>query len=224
MSDYYVQQSSECDYLFKVLLIGNSGVGKSCMLMRFSENQFTNHFYNTIGVDFYFKLINLLSNCKQQTYIIPIFQWDTAGQDRFRTITSSYYRGAQGIIIVFDVTDRESFNQIRQWMQEIDKFAAESVNKILVGNKIDSSQRRVSTDEAEVLAKQYNISYIETSAKTNINIENCFSLITRQIIQRVGKPNQNQKSKVGMKLQQNSPQQQTQNKKGGEQDGQCCMS
>ncbi|CAD8161945.1 unnamed protein product [Paramecium pentaurelia] len=218
MSDYYVQQSSECDYLFKVLLIGNSGVGKSCMLMRFSENQFTNHFYNTIGVDFKIKVFQI----DKSTVKLQI--WDTAGQDRFRTITSSYYRGAQGIIIVFDVTDRESFNQIRQWMQEIDKFAAESVNKILVGNKIDSSQRRVSTDEAEVLAKQYNISYIETSAKTNINIENCFSLITRQIIQRVGKPNQNQKSKVGMKLQQNSPQQQTQNKKGGEQDGQCCMS
>ncbi|CAK73115.1 unnamed protein product (macronuclear) [Paramecium tetraurelia] len=207
------------DYLFKVLLIGNSGVGKSCMLMRFSENQFRNHFYNTIGVDFKIKVFQI----DRSTVKLQI--WDTAGQDRFRTITSSYYRGAQGIIIVFDVTDRESFNQIRQWIQEIDKFAAESVNKILVGNKIDSSQRRVSTDEAEALAKSYNISYIETSAKTNINIENCFSLITRQIIQRVGKPNQNQKSKVGMKLQQNSSQsQQTSNKKGVEQDSQCCMS
>ena len=103
--------------MFKILLIGNSGAGKSCILMRYSENQFTNNFYNTIGVDF--KVKNLQIDGKD----VKLQIWDTAGQDRFRTITSSYYRGANGILIVYDCTDKESFENIKTWMSEIDKYA-----------------------------------------------------------------------------------------------------
>ena len=117
------------EYLFKLLLIGNSGVGKSCILMRYADNSFTENFFNTIGVDFKIKTITL------NDQVIKMQIWDTAGQDRFRTLTSSYYRGAHGIIIVYDVTSRDSFDNVRVWMQEIEKFASENVNKLLVGNK-----------------------------------------------------------------------------------------
>nr|CAI44499.1 rab_C38 [Paramecium tetraurelia] len=147
------------DYLFKVLLIGNSGVG--CNNLKIQKSRKTNLEIISIILSelilqiFMLKLQQKIKVFQIDRSTVKLQIWDTAGQDRFRTITSSYYRGAQGIIIVFDVTDRESFNQIRQWIQEIDKFAAESVNKILVGNKIDSSQRRVSTDEAEALGIQF---------------------------------------------------------------------
>ena len=103
------------EYLFKLLLIGNSGVGKSCILMRYADNSFTENFFNTIGVDFKIKTITL------NDQVIKMQIWDTAGQDRFRTLTSSYYRGAHGIIIVYDVTNKDSFDNVRQWMQEIEK-------------------------------------------------------------------------------------------------------
>ena len=106
--------------------------------------------------------------------------WDTAGQERFRTLTASYYRGAQGIIIVFDVTDRETFENVRQWMQEIERFANENVCKVLVGNKCDLTDKRmVSKEEGDELAKTYGIPYIETSAKSNICVEESFITMAR---------------------------------------------
>merc|ERR1712066_1043842 len=112
--------------------------------------------------------------------------WDTAGQERFRTITSSYYRGAHGIIVVYDVTDKESFNNVKHWMQEIDKYAADGVNKLLVGNKCDlSSKKVVSHDEAKELADSLGIQFMETSAKNAHNVEQAFQAMAREIKQRV---------------------------------------
>mmetsp|Transcript_9520 Transcript_9520/g.10680 ORF Transcript_9520/g.10680 Transcript_9520/m.10680 type:complete len:135 (-) Transcript_9520:279-683(-) len=128
-------EAPEYEYLFKLRLIGNSGVGKSCILMRYADDMFTENFFNTIGVDFKIKTISL------NDQVIKMQIWDTAGQDRFRTLTSSYYRGAHGIMIVYDVTSRESFDQVRQWMQEIEKFASKNVNKLLVGNKCDLDEK-----------------------------------------------------------------------------------
>ena len=109
-------------------------------------------------------------------------QWDTAGQERFRTLTSSYYRGAHGIIIVYDVTNKESFDNVRQWMQEIEKFAADSVIKLLVGNKCDLEEKReVAFDEGQELAKQFNVPFLEVSAKNSTNIEETFTKMAGDI-------------------------------------------
>jgi Ras-related protein Rab-1A len=164
------------EYLFKLLLIGNSGVGKSCILMRYADNSFTENFFNTIGVDFKIKTITL------NDQVVKMQIWDTAGQDRFRTLTSSYYRGAHGIIIVYDVTNKDSFDNVKQWMQEIEKFASENVNKLLVGNKSDlEEQRKVTYDEGVELSKKFDIPFLEVSAKNALNVEDTFITMASEI-------------------------------------------
>ena len=112
--------------------------------------------------------------------------WDTAGQERFRTITSSYYRGAHGIIVVYDVTDQESFNNVKQWLHEIDRYAAENVNKLLVGNKSDLTGKRVvSTEQGKEFADSLGIEFLETSAKTSTNVEQAFLTMASQIKARM---------------------------------------
>lgn len=112
--------------------------------------------------------------------------WDTAGQERFRTITSSYYRGAHGIIVVYDVTDMESFNNVKQWLHEIDRYAAENVNKLLVGNKSDLTAKRVvTTEQGKEFADSLGIEFLETSAKTSQNVEQAFLTMASQIKARM---------------------------------------
>jgi len=172
--------TQEYDYLFKLLLIGDSGVGKSCLLLRFADDTYTESYISTIGVDFKIRTLDLSGKtCKLQI-------WDTAGQERFRTITSSYYRGAHGIIVVYDVTDKESFNNVKHWMQEIDKYAADGVNKLLIGNKCDlSSKKVVSYDEAKELAEGLGVNFMETSAKNAHNVEQAFQAMAGEIRARV---------------------------------------
>lgn len=172
--------SSEYDYLFKILLIGDSGVGKSSVLLRFVDNDFTESFISTIGVDFKIRTIRL--NDK----IIKLQIWDTAGQDRFRTIVSSYYRGAQGIIIVYDVSDRQSFHNVRYWMEEINKYANSLCKKILVGNKIDL-KRCVTYEEGSDLAQSLDIPFIETSAKSGSNVDLVFTTLSDLLRSRINK-------------------------------------
>ncbi|XP_075771425.1 uncharacterized protein LOC102458629 isoform X2 [Pelodiscus sinensis] len=129
--------SPEYDYLFKLLLIGDSGVGKSCLLLRFADDNYTDSYISTIGVDFKIRTIEL------EGKTIKLQIWDTAGQERFRTITSSYYRGAHGIIIVYDVTDQDSFSNMHLWLEEIGRYASENVNKLIVGNKNDLTCKKV---------------------------------------------------------------------------------
>jgi Ras-related protein Rab-1A len=165
--------------LEKVLLIGDSGVGKSCLLLRFADNSFNSSFISTIGVDFKVKTMEVNgSKVKMQI-------WDTAGQERFRTITSSYYRGAHAIMIVYDITDQESFNNVRNWLQEIDKFASDNVNKILVGNKSDLPNRQVDTAQARDFAASLGIPFIETSAKTSANVEQAFLKMASDVQKRL---------------------------------------
>jgi Ras-related protein Rab-1A len=161
--------SNEYDYLFKMLIIGDSGVGKSSLMNRFSDNVFSETYINTIGVDFKIRTINI--NGK----IIKMQIWDTAGQERFRTIVSSYYRGAHGIMIVFDITDRESFTNVAMWCEEIKKYAIPNVKTILIGNKADfNTKRQVEYTEAKEYADSMNMTYFETSAKTALNVETAF--------------------------------------------------
>ncbi|EGA79075.1 Ypt1p [Saccharomyces cerevisiae Vin13] len=168
--------NSEYDYLFKLLLIGNSGVGKSCLLLRFSDDTYTNDYISTIGVDFKIKTVEL----DGKTVKLQI--WDTAGQERFRTITSSYYRGSHGIIIVYDVTDQESFNGVKMWLQEIDRYATSTVLKLLVGNKCDLKDKRVvEYDVAKEFADANKMPFLETSALDSTNVEDAFLTMARQI-------------------------------------------
>jgi len=172
--------ASEHDFFFKILLIGDSGVGKSCLLLRFADNSWTDTHISTIGVDFKIKTLEI----DGKTVKLQI--WDTAGQERFRTITSSYYRGAQGIILVYDCTDKESFNNVKQWIGEIERYACENVNKLLVGNKADlADERQVDTNVAKEFAESYGIPFIETSAKTSYNVEKCFVQMAAAIKKRM---------------------------------------
>eukprot|EP00123_Amoebidium_parasiticum_P011708 comp20863_c0_seq4/m.27643 comp20863_c0_seq4/g.27643 ORF comp20863_c0_seq4/g.27643 comp20863_c0_seq4/m.27643 type:complete len:202 (-) comp20863_c0_seq4:355-960(-) len=184
----------EYDYLFKLLLIGDSGVGKSCLLLRFADDTYTESYISTIGVDFKIRTIELDGKT------IKLQIWDTAGQERFRTITSSYYRGAHGIIVVYDVTDMDSFNNVKQWLQEIDRYASENVNKLLVGNKSDLTTKKVvDYTQAKEFADQLGIPFLETSAKNATNVEQAFMTMAAEIKNRMGAPSvQNKDAKVSL--------------------------
>lgn len=154
----------EVDYLFKVLLVGNSGVGKSTIVERYVDDRFNEMHLATIGVDF--KIKSLFVDDKK----VKLQIWDTAGQERFRSITTSYYRGAHGIFIVYDVTNRKSFDEVKNWFREAGIFHILPKNILLVGNKIDFiSKREVSTQEGIELADNMGCSFIETSAKVSLD-------------------------------------------------------
>lgn len=164
------------DYLFKILMTGDSGVGKSCLLLRFVDDTFTESYMSTIGVDF--KIYTLTVDGK----VCKLQIWDTAGQERFATITTSYYRGAHGIIMVYDVTDMASFASIKRWNDEVDKRANETVVKLIVGNKCDMKQRVVDRQTVEEYASSLNVSFLETSAKNDSNVKEAFEVVTRKMI------------------------------------------
>lgn len=168
----------EYDYLFKLLLIGDSGIGKSSLLNRFADDTFAENYISTIGVDF--KIKTVIINDK----VIKYQLWDTSGQERFRTITSSYYRGAQGILVVYSVCDRESFKNVQLWIQEIRRYSCENISTILVGNKCDSPKRQVTYEEGQKLAENLGLQFYETSAKDNINVDLVFTELGKDILQR----------------------------------------
>ncbi|XP_780763.2 ras-related protein Rab-35 isoform X1 [Strongylocentrotus purpuratus] len=199
----------EYDHLFKLLIIGDSGVGKSSLLLRFADNTFSGSYITTIGVDFKIRTIDV----KGEKVKLQI--WDTAGQERFRTITSTYYRGTHGVIVVYDVCSAESFVNVKRWLYEIDQNC-EDVSRILVGNKNDAPERKVvETEDAQKFAEQMNIQLYETSAKENINVEEMFNGITALVLKqklenqaKLNAPNDN--GKVNLE------------KKGKGKKGKCC--
>jgi len=168
------------DYQFILVLIGDSGVGKSCLLLRFADDKWTDSYISTIGVDFKIRTIELDGKT------IKLQIWDTAGQERFRTISSTYYRGAHGIIVVYDVTNRASFDNVVRWLTEIDKYARENVNKLLVGNKADIAEgpdnnRQVQAAEGKSFAESKDIPFLETSAKTGTFVDTAFLMMAHEI-------------------------------------------
>jgi len=164
--------TKDYDYLLKILLVGESGVGKSCLLLRFAEGTFSQSFISTIGVDFKMKKVTLNDR------VVKLQVWDTAGQERYRTIVSSFYRGAHGIILTFDVTDINSFLKVRHWLSEIRKNAPEGTRVLLVGNKSDlQSKRMVDAKEAQSFAEKSGLKYMETSAKEGTNVEEVFTTL-----------------------------------------------
>jgi len=153
----------------KLLMLGDSGVGKSSIICQFAENTFNGNLIATVGVDF--KVKKMLH--KGQHLVLRI--WDTAGQEQFKTITRQYYRGAMGVVLVYDVTDIKTFQHIAYWLRNIQQYASPSVARILVANKVDlESTRQVTTEMGELFARQIGIPYFECSAKDAVKVDAAF--------------------------------------------------
>ncbi|CAH2067106.1 unnamed protein product [Thlaspi arvense] len=166
----------ECDYLFKAVLIGDSAVGKSNLLSRFSKDEFRFDSKPTIGVEFAYRNVHVGDK------IIKAQIWDTAGQERFRAITSSYYRGALGALLIYDITRRTTFENIKKWLFELRDFANPDTVVVLVGNKSDLRQsREVEEDEGKALAESEGLCFLETSAFENVNVEEAFLVMIGRI-------------------------------------------
>ena len=162
-------KNNKYDYLLKILILGESNVGKTCLLSRFIDDTFTLNHINTFGIEFKTKIINL--NDKIIKYQI----WDTSGLERFRRVTESYYKNVNGIIIVYDITDQKLFKSINKWIiKQINNNAKNDIVKVLVGNKTDKEDRVISKEEGENLAKDLGMKFFETSAKQNNNIKQLF--------------------------------------------------
>uniref|UniRef100_A0A914ZNR7 Ras-related protein Rab-43 n=1 Tax=Parascaris univalens TaxID=6257 RepID=A0A914ZNR7_PARUN len=165
------------DFLFKIVLIGDMGVGKTCVVQRFKNGTFIERQGTTIGVDFTMK--TLVIEGKR----VKLQIWDTGGQERFRTITQSYYRSANGIILCYDMTCRQSFESLQRWLDDVSKFAAPNVAKVLVATKADlESERVVESEEGSELAHSQGMCFfVETSARGNVNVENAFLELALQL-------------------------------------------
>ncbi|THD22323.1 RAB2B member RAS oncogene family [Fasciola hepatica] len=194
-------------YLFKYIIIGDTGVGKSCLLLQFTDKRFQPVYDLTIGVEFGARMINL---DKKQ---IKLQIWDTAGQETFRSITRSYYRGAAGALLVYDVTRRETYTHLTSWLEDARQHSSSNMVITLVGNKCDlDARRQVDREEGEAFAREHGLLFLETSAKTAVNVEEAFVSTARAIYERLqdGVLDLNNDA-TGVKI---GPQQPTANRRG----------
>jgi Ras-related protein Rab-2A len=170
------------DYILKLIVVGNSAVGKSNILRWFTDSRFQPTHDLTMGVEFGTKLIS------HQNTVYKIQIWDTAGQEAFKSITRSYYKGSIGCLLVYDITDRDSFNAIPGWLEEIRTACNEHMIIILIGNKIDlESKRKITIDEGQKLADENDLMYCETSSKSGENIDLAFSCVINEIGKKINK-------------------------------------
>ena len=169
--------TTETDAVYKILLLGDSEVGKSCFLMRYADNVFVENYITTIGLDYKLKYVQLDSG-----EMIKVQLWDTAGQDRYRTIAKNYYKGSHGILLLYDITKRNSFENIREWIKDIKEEVYEKAIIFLIGNKIDkNSERKITTEQGVKLAEEYNLPFFEASAKTGENVDEIFKSLYKKI-------------------------------------------
>ena len=174
-----ISKGKDYDYIFKIVLIGDTCVGKSCILVRFSDDVFVENYVTTIGVDFRFKTMIVKNK------IAKIQIWDTAGQERYRSITTAYYRGAAAIIICCDSTNKESFYNINNWIDEISKYTDKDVDKIILMNKCDLvEERQIDKNEISKFEKENGIKIMEVSAKTGNGINKAFEYIIEKLIDK----------------------------------------
>ena len=174
-------EGEKYNYIFKIILIGNSNVGKSSILKRYIQKVFDDNYSCTIGVDFFMKSITI----GEKT--IKLQLWDTAGTEKFRSITTGYYRGANAALVVFDLTSKKSFTALNEWIQNYYKYSnPDSVkNVVIIGNKCDLTEsREVTEEEINDFIKDNNITYFETSAKDGKNIDECFNHMAKKLIEQ----------------------------------------
>lgn len=164
------------DKLIKLLLLGESGVGKTSLLLRFTEDYFTSEHLTSIGIDYKIKMLEM------DNKIVKLQIWDTAGEERFRTITKTYYKEAHGILLVYDLSDFNSFKSITNWIKQIEENSDPNVSKVLIGNKSDLEKREVSNEQGRQLADEFNMIFFETSAKDDLNVKDTFDYITKKIL------------------------------------------
>eukprot|EP00762_Andalucia_godoyi_P002200 ANDGO_07603.mRNA.1 Ras-related protein rab-11.1 len=175
--------NEDYDYLFKIVLIGDSGVGKSNLLSRFTRNEFNLESKSTIGVEFATRSITVDSKT------IKAQIWDTAGQERYRAITSAYYRGAVGALLVYDIAKHATYENVERWLKELREHADSHIVIMLVGNKCDLRHlRAVTTDEAKGFAEKHGLNFMETSALDSTNVELSFQTILTEIFKNMTKP------------------------------------
>ena len=165
--------------LYKILLLGDATVGKTCFLLRYTDDTFLDLHMATIGLDYRLKTM-ILENHK----IVKVQLWDTAGQDKFRAITRNYYKGARGIILIYDVTNIKSYENIKKWINEIKEEISEKVSIVLIANKIDNEpERKISREQGEKLAKDNDVTFFETSAKTGEGVNESVFYLVQKIIE-----------------------------------------
>ena len=178
-----MSEKKQKELLYKILLLGDSSVGKTCFLMRYTDNTFQEIHMSTIGLDYKLKNVQL-----DDGKIVKIQIWDTAGQDRFRSITKNYYKGAHGIILIYDVTSRKTFENVKNWVSQIKEEVSDKVIIILVGNKIDDeSNRKVSKEEGKKMANDCGLDFFETSAKSGLNIDSTFNELVKKTVETYSK-------------------------------------
>ncbi|XP_069023242.1 ras-related protein Rab-3D-like [Embiotoca jacksoni] len=168
------------DYMFKLLIIGNSSVGKTSFLFRYADDSFTPAFVSTVGIDF--KVKTIYRNDKR----VKLQIWDTAGQERYRTITTAYYRGAMGFLLMYDITSQDSFCAVQDWATQIKTYSWDNAQVVLVGNKLDLEEdRQVPTADAQRVATELGFQFFEASAKDNVNVKQVFDRLVDVICKKM---------------------------------------
>ena len=177
-----MNSTKEVEFVFKILLLGDSEVGKSCFLMRYSDNVFVENYITTIGLDYKLKNVKLDSG-----KTIKVQLWDTAGQDKYRTIAKNYFKGSHGILLLYDVTKQSSFQNIRDWIQDIREEVSQKAIIFLIGNKIDLvDKRKISKEKGIELAEEYKLPFFEASAKSGENVDEVFKALYKKISEVYG--------------------------------------
>ena len=171
---------SEYDYLFKLILVGDSYVGKTNILSKYIKNEFNQNTKSTVGVEFGAKLLKI------EDKIIKAQIWDTAGQERYKSITSAYYKGAKGAFIVYDITNRLTFESVDKWIQDLNLNSDKNITLLLIGNKKDLADKRdVTKEEGEEKAKSFGLAFLETSALTGENIDKVFDYMLKEVYNKI---------------------------------------
>ena len=177
MSNQKAVLTEEYDLMFKILLLGDSGVGKSSLLLRYTKNEFISDLRSTIGVEFALKYLTI------DNFQLKVQIWDTAGMERYRSITNAYYKGAKGVIVVYDICRKKSFENVDKWIDDFKSKADDDAVIILIGNKSDLDEKReVSKEEAESKAQKNKFGFMETSAKDNNNVQKAFETLFHEIV------------------------------------------